>query len=193
MPLDWARGGAQSHDMGERLELLIAERDIRARVNAVARDIDADYRGKRLSLIVVLKGAVIFAADLMREIETPCTFDVVSAASYGAGTRSVGMVTLTGLDGLDIAGRDVLVIDDILDTGRTIAAIIDALQQRGPASLALVALLRKPTANALDLPVAYIGFDIPEEIADVMAELMPALGYPRFGVQGLGRLCRRAV
>ena len=179
--------------MGERLELLIAERDIRARVNALARDIDADYRGKRLSLIVVLErmrsvtnhlAAVIeevlafssldegretvrptdfLAADLMREIETPCTFDVVSAASYGAGTRSVGMVTLTGLDGLDIAGRDVLVIDDILDTGRTIAAIIDALQQRGPASLALCALLRKPTAIALDLPVAYIGFDIPDE------------------------------
>ena len=149
--------------MGERLELLIAERDIRARVTALARDIDADYRGKRLSLIVVLKGAVIFAADLMREIETPCTFDVVSAASYGAGTRSVGVVTLTGLDGLDIAGRDVLVIDDILDTGRTIATIIDALQQRGPASLALCALLRKPGAIALDLPVAYIGFDIPDE------------------------------
>jgi len=142
--------------MGERLELLIAERDIRARVNALARDIDADYRGKRLSLIVVLKGAVIFAADLMREIETPCTFDVVSAASYGAGTRSVGMVTLTGLDGLDIAGRDVLVIDDILDTGRTIAAIIDALQQRGPASLALCALLRKPTAIALDIPDEFV-------------------------------------
>ena len=69
--------------------LLIAERDIHARIAALARDIDADYRGKRLSLIVVLKGAVIFAADLMREIETPCTFDVVSAASYGAGTRYV--------------------------------------------------------------------------------------------------------
>src|SRR5437660_10840104 len=130
--------------MGERLELLIAERDIRVRVNALARDIDADYRGKRLSLIVVLKGAVIFAADLMREIETPCTFDVVSAASYGAGTRSVGMVTLTGLDGLDIAGRDVLVIDDILDTGRPIAAIIAALPPRRPAILAPRALLPQP-------------------------------------------------
>ena len=149
--------------MGERLELLIAERDINARVAALARDIDMDYRGKRLSLIVVLKGAVIFAADLMREIETPCTFDVVSAASYGAGTRPSGAVTLTGLDGLDIAGRDVLVIEDILDTGRTIAAILDALQQRGPASLGLCALLRKPEAIALDLPVAYIGFDIPDE------------------------------
>ena len=149
--------------MGERLELLIAERDINARVAALARDIDMDYRGKRLSLIVVLKGAVIFAADLMREIETPCTFDVVSAASYGSAARSSGTVTLTGLDGLDIAGRDVLVIEDILDTGRTIAAILDALQQRGPASLAICALLRKPGAIALDLPIAYIGFSIPDE------------------------------
>ena len=149
--------------MGERLEPLIAERDINARVAALARDIDADYRGKRLSLIVVLKGAVIFAADLMREIETPCTFDVVSAASYGARTRSTGTISLTGLDGLDIAGRDVLVIEDILDTGRTIAAILDALQQRGPTSLALCALLRKPAAIAFDLPVAYIGFDIADE------------------------------
>ena len=149
--------------MGERLELLIAADDIRARITALARDIDADYRGKRLSLVVVLKGAVIFAADLMREITTPCTFDVVSAASYGSAARSSGTVTLTGLDGLDIAGRDVLVIEDILDTGRTIAAILDALQRRGPASLALCALLRKPAAIAFDLPVAYIGFDIPDE------------------------------
>src|SRR5438270_6810444 len=118
--------------MGERLELLIAERDIDARVTALARDIDADYRGKRLSLIVVLKGAVIFAADLMREIETPCSFDVVSAASYGAGTRPWGKVVVTGLDGLDIAGRDVVVVDDIVDTGGTVAGILDALQQRGP-------------------------------------------------------------
>jgi len=81
--------------MGERLEVLIAERDISARVAALAQDIDTDYRGRRLSLIVVLKGAVIFAADLMRHIEAPCTFDVVSAASYGAGMRSSGTVVVT--------------------------------------------------------------------------------------------------
>src|SRR5580704_4983201 len=139
--------------MIERLELLIPERRIRARVAALARDIDADYRAKRLSLLVVLKGAAIFAADLMRHIETPFTVDFVSAASYGADTRSSGAVALAGLDGLDLAGRDVLIVEDILDTGRTIAAILAALRHQGPASLALCALLRKPAAAALDLPV----------------------------------------
>jgi hypoxanthine phosphoribosyltransferase len=149
--------------MIERLELLIPERRIRARVAALARDIDADYRAKRLSLLVVLKGAAIFAADLMRHIETPFTVDFVSAASYGADTRSSGAVALAGLEGLDLAGRDVLIVEDILDTGRTIAAILAALRHQGPASLALCALLRKPAAAALDLPVAYMGFDIPDD------------------------------
>ena len=146
--------------MSEHLELLIPERRIRARVAALARDIAEDYRGKRLSLAIVLKGACIFAADLMRQVELPFTIDFIAAASYGAGTRSSGNVALGGLDRLDLAGRDVLVIEDILDTGRTIAVILDALRQHGPASLALCTLLRKPAAAALDLPVAYIGFDI---------------------------------
>ena len=147
--------------MSERLELLIPERRIRLRVAALARDIGEDYRGKRLSLVIVLKGACIFAADLMRQVELPFTIDFIAAASYGAGARSSGNVALGGLDRLDLAGRDVLVIEDILDTGRTIAVILDALRQHGPASLTLCTLLRKPAAAALDLPVAYIGFDIP--------------------------------
>jgi hypoxanthine phosphoribosyltransferase len=149
--------------MPERLELLISEARIRARVAGLARAIDADYRGRRLSLVVVLKGAFVFAADLMRHVETPCTTDFVSAASYGAGTRSSGSVTLAGLDGLDLAGRDVLIVEDILDTGRTSSALLDRLRQHDTASLALCALLRKPQAAALNLPVAYIGFDIPDE------------------------------
>src|SRR5580700_9420001 len=141
--------------MAERLELLISERRIRARVAALARSIETDYQGKRLSLVVVLKGAAIFAADLMRQIEIPVAIDFVAAASYGAGTRSSGNIALAGLD--------VLVIEDILDTGRTAAAILARLRQKGPASLALCALLRKPAAAAVDLPVAYVGFEIPED------------------------------
>lgn len=149
--------------MTERLELLIPEERIRARVGELARAVDADYRGKRPSLLVVLKGAFVFAADLTRQIATPFTLDFISAASYGAGTRSSGQVALVGLDGLDLAGRDVLVIEDILDTGRTVGALLDALRPREPASVALCALLRKPAAAALDLPAAYVGFDIPED------------------------------
>ena len=123
--------------MAERLELLIPERRIRGRVAALAREIDADYRGKKLSLLVVLKGASIFAADLMREIEIPFTIDFIGAASYGEGIRSSGQVVLRGLDTLDLAGRDILIIEDILDTGRTSTALLDRLRQHRPASLAL--------------------------------------------------------
>jgi hypoxanthine phosphoribosyltransferase len=149
--------------MTDRLELAIPERRIRARVAALARRIDADYRGRPLSLVVVLKGACVFAADLMRRITIPFTIDFVAAASYGAGTRSSGRVALGGLDELDLAGRHVLVVEDILDTGRTSAAILDGLRSYEPASLALCTLLRKPAAVALDLPVAYAGFDIPDD------------------------------
>jgi hypoxanthine phosphoribosyltransferase len=148
--------------MAERLELLISERRIRARTSALARRIGDDYRSKQLSLVIVLKGAVMFAADLMRHIAIPCTIDFIAAASYGEGTRSSGKVALSGLDRLAIRGRHVLVVEDILDTGRTVAAVLDSLQSRDPASLALCALLRKPAA-ALDLPVAYSGFDIPPD------------------------------
>jgi hypoxanthine phosphoribosyltransferase len=151
------------HGMAERLELLIPEGRIRARVAALARQIDADYRDKPLSLVVVLKGAVIFAADLMRQIAIPFSIDFIAAASYGAATRSSGAVALRGVDGLDLAGRHVLVVEDILDTGRTIAAILDRLRSYGSASLALCALLRKPAAAALDLPVGHVGFDIADD------------------------------
>ena len=149
--------------MAERLELLLSERRIRARVATLAREIGADYRGKRLSLVVALKGAFVFAADLMRQIEIPFTIDFIGAASYGESTQSSGTVTLSGLDALDLAGRDVLVVEDILDTGRTSAAILDGLRRHGVGSLALCALLRKPAATALDLPVAYVGFDNPDD------------------------------
>jgi len=149
--------------MTERLEPMISERRIRARTAALARRIDDDYQGKALSLVVVLKGAVMFAADLMRQLTAPCTIDFIVAASYGAGTRSSGTVALSGLDRLAIEGRHVLVIEDILDTGRTLTVVLDTLKKSGPASLALCALLRKPAGAALDLPVFYVGFDIPPD------------------------------
>ena len=148
--------------MVERLLPLISERRIRARTAALAHRIEDDYRGKSLCLVVVLKGATIFAADLMRHLTIPFTLDFIAASSYGAGTRSRGKVALSGLDGLRLSGRDVLVVEDILDTGQTLAAVVGGLAERGPASLALCALLRKPAA-ALDLPVFYVGFDIPPD------------------------------
>jgi hypoxanthine phosphoribosyltransferase len=146
--------------MAERLELLIPEQRIRARTAALARRIGIDYRDRPVCLLVVLKGAVIFAADLVRGLGIPVTVEFIAAASYGRGTRSSGAVALTD-DGLDVAGRHLLVVEDILDTGLTSTVILDRLRQRSPASLALCALLRKPAAITLDLPVGYVGFDIP--------------------------------
>ena len=149
--------------MGDSLELLIGEERIRARVTALARQVEADYRSRAPALVVVLKGAVTFAVDLARRINLPVTLDFITAASYGIGTTSSGNVRLAGLDDLDIGGRHVLVIEDILDTGRTSRAILDRLQERAPASLALCALLRKPAAELLDLPVYAVGFDIADD------------------------------
>ena len=146
--------------MTERLELIISERRIKAQVAALARRIDADYQSTIPALVIVLKGAAIFAADLARHISIPVTLDFVAAASYGIGLRSTGTVALDGAERLDLAGRDVLVIEDILDTGRTSRAILAALAARRPASLGLCALLRKPGAAALDLPVVSVGFEI---------------------------------
>jgi hypoxanthine phosphoribosyltransferase len=147
----------------ERLDLLISERRIRARVAALARRIERDYQGRELSLVVVLKGAFVFAADLARQIDIPFTIDFISASSYGSGTRSSGAVALGDFDRLEVGARDVLVVEDILDTGRTSAAILESLRRRGAVSLALCTLLRKPASVALDLPVEYAGFDIPDE------------------------------
>ncbi len=147
----------------ERLELLISERRIAARTAALARRIGADYEGRRLSLVVVLKGAAIFAADLMRKLSIPLTIDFITAASYGDGTRSSGSVAVGRLEQLDLAGRDVLVVEDVLDTGLTSRTVLAGLRRQGPASLALCALLRKPGAAGLDPSAGYIGFDIADD------------------------------
>ena len=147
----------------EPLQLLISERRIRGRVGALARRIDADYLGKKLSLVVVLKGACLFAADLLRQLTIPAAIEIIAASSSRDGARSSGEVRLAGADRLEIAGRHVLVVEDILDSGRTSTAIIADLRRRGPAGLALCVLLRKERAAGLALPVAYVGFEIPDD------------------------------
>lgn len=150
-------------DAAERLELVLSERRIRRRVAALGRSIDADYRDKQLTLVVVLKGAWMFAADLARQITIPFAIDFVTAASYGASTQSSGTVVVGAMDALDLAGHDILVIEDILDTGQTTMALLDAMRRRSPASLAICTLLRKQRAAALDLPARYVGFEIPDD------------------------------
>ena len=148
---------------GERLQPLISERRIRRAVCDLARRIDEDYRGKSPVLVIVLKGGAIFGADLMRALTIPVTIAYVAASSYRDGTRSSGEVALGDVDRLDIGGRDVLLVEDILDTGLTTTALLGRLRQCGPKSLSICALLDKRHGRAADLPVGYAGIAIPDE------------------------------
>ncbi len=148
---------------GERLEELIAAELIEARIVELGDRISRDYRGKQLHLVVVLKGAFVFAADLVRRIKIPVRLDFIAASSYRGGIRPSAAVTLTGLERLDLVGRHVVVVDDILDTGQTTAAILAAVQRCGPASACICALLRKPRARTGGPPLGYVGFEIGED------------------------------
>jgi hypoxanthine phosphoribosyltransferase len=149
--------------LDEHLEEVIGEDRIVARVAELGHAIAEEYHGRPLNLVVVLKGAFVFAADLVRRIETLLTLDFVTASSYRDGIHSTGKVALNGIHRLDLEGRHVLVVEDILDTGHTAAAVLAAVRERRPASLGLCALLRKPRARLLDLPVTAVGFDIADD------------------------------
>ncbi|HEV2188848.1 MAG TPA: hypoxanthine phosphoribosyltransferase [Stellaceae bacterium] len=148
--------------MSERLEPLISAEQIHRRVGELARQIEKDHRGAPLTLVVVLKGATVFAADLMRQIEIPFVIDFISASSYRDQARSSGTVLIGEKGGLDIRGRHVVVVEDIVDTGLTIGAILNELRDLGPASLDVCALLHKQVAGAAPVDIRYKGFDVPD-------------------------------
>jgi hypoxanthine phosphoribosyltransferase len=149
--------------MTERLEPLISAARIRRRVAKLARLIENDHRGAPLTLIIVLKGATVFAADLMRQITIPFVIDFVSASSYRGATQSSGNVLIRDPTGLDVRGHDVILIEDIVDTGLTISTLIEALRRLEPASVDVCALLHKHVAAARPVEIRYKGFDIPDE------------------------------
>jgi hypoxanthine phosphoribosyltransferase len=146
-------------------EILVQPDDLQHRVRALGRQISEDYADKDLLLIGVLKGAIFFLSDLMREIEVPCEVDFMAVASYGSSTESSGVVRI--LKDLDAAieGRDVLIVEDIVDSGLTLNYLLRTLRTRGPASLEVCALLTKPDRREVDTPVRYIGFEIPNRFA----------------------------
>ena len=148
--------------MSDRLRPLISARRIKNRVAELAGQISDDHQGAPLTLVIVLKGATIFAADLMRQIGIPFVIDFVRASSYGQAARSSGTVLLRDEARLDIAGHHVIVVEDLVDTGLTISALVAALRQLGPASLDVCALLHKPVASAEPVTIRYKGFDIPD-------------------------------
>jgi hypoxanthine phosphoribosyltransferase len=146
-------------------EILVPADELQHRVEELGAQISEDYQGRDLLLIGVLKGAVFFLSDLMRHISIPCEVDFMAVASYGSATDSSGVVRiLKDLDAV-IAGRDVLIVEDIVDSGLTLSYLLRTLNARGPASLEVCALLTKPERRKVDLPTRYVGFEIPDRFA----------------------------
>ncbi|HEY7146160.1 MAG TPA: hypoxanthine phosphoribosyltransferase [Streptosporangiaceae bacterium] len=151
-------------DMGADLEeVLIDAGRLQRRIAELASQLDADYAGRELLLVGVLKGAVMVMADLARAMRLPVEMDWMAVSSYGSGTKSSGVVRILKDLNSDITGRHVLVVEDIVDSGLTLSWLVQNLQSRQPASLKVCVLLRKPTAARMAVDVAYTGFDIDEK------------------------------
>jgi hypoxanthine phosphoribosyltransferase len=151
-------------DLGVDLaSVLISEDRLQAKIQELAAKVDADYAGQDLLLVGVLKGAVMVMADLARALHSPVSMDWMAVSSYGSGTKSSGVVRILKDLDADIMGRHVLIVEDIVDSGLTLSWLVSNLQSRGPASLEIFALLRKPDAVKTEVDVKYIGFDIPNE------------------------------
>ena len=142
--------------------VLFSEEQLRARVAEIAAEIDRDYAGKEPMLISVLRGSFVFMADLTRKITLPCMVDFMAVSSYGKGTTSSGQVQITKDLSEDIAGRDILVVEDILDSGNTLSYLLKILEHRHPASIRLCTLLDKPERRVKPVEVHYSGFTIPD-------------------------------
>ena len=146
-----------------KLKVLISSEQIQARIKELGEKISADYPKGNLHMICILKGAVFFLSDLMRCIEVPCEVDFMAVASYGSSTDSSGVVRI--LKDLDatIEGKDVLIVEDIIDSGLTLSYLLRTLRAREPRSLEVCALLTKPERREVDLPIRYTGFEIPNK------------------------------
>jgi hypoxanthine phosphoribosyltransferase len=146
-------------------EILVQPDDLTARVRELGAQISADYEGRDLLLVGVLKGAVFFLSDLMRHISGRCEVDFMAVASYGSSTDSSGVVRILKDLDIPIEGREVLIVEDIVDSGLTLSYLLRTLNARNPSSLEVCALLTKPERRKVDLPIRYVGFEIPNQFA----------------------------
>jgi len=144
-------------------EILITKEQVKARTRELGQQISRDYQGQDLLLVCVLKGAVTFLTDLMREITIPHAIDFMAISSYGASTESSGVVRILKDLDTNIEGRNVLIVEDIIDTGRTLHYITQNLKTRRPKSLRICTLLSKPSRREIDIPLDYVGFEIPNK------------------------------
>jgi hypoxanthine phosphoribosyltransferase len=146
-------------------EILVQADELQHRVGELGAQITRDYEGRDLLLIGVLKGAVFFLSDLMRHIDVPCEVDFMAVASYGSSTQSSGVVRILKDLDASIEGRDVLIVEDIVDSGLTLSYLLRTLTARNPGSLEVCALLTKPEKREVELPARYVGFEIPDRFA----------------------------
>jgi hypoxanthine phosphoribosyltransferase len=146
-------------------EILVEADELRERVRALGEQISRDYADRDLLLVGVLKGAVFFLSDLMRHLEVPCEVDFMAVASYGSSTDSSGVVRILKDLDIPIEGREVLIVEDIVDSGLTLSYLLRTLRARNPKSLEVCALLTKPERRKVDLPIRYVGFEIPNRFA----------------------------
>ncbi len=147
----------------EKLSVMISEESLMERVNELAKQITEDYAGKELKLVCILKGSIFFTTELAKRIDLPIRLDFMSVSSYGNETTSSGRVKIVKDLDESIRGEHVIVIEDIIDSGRTLSFLMEMLESRQPASLALCTLLDKPSRRVVEVPVDYTGFEIPDE------------------------------
>ena len=153
------------HDMNRDIDhILVSEEQLRQKVAELGAQISRDYAGHDLLLVSILKGAVVFMADLMRAITIPCAIDFMVVSSYGgANTSSTGLVKIIKDLDQDLTGRDVLIVEDILDTGITLSNLVPMLEMRKPNSVKICSILSKPSRRKADVKPDYCGFDVPDE------------------------------
>jgi hypoxanthine phosphoribosyltransferase len=147
----------------EITKVLVTEEQIKSRISELAKEIDANYVGKDLLLVGVLKGAVMFMADMSRALQSRLQMDWMAVSSYGSGTTSSGVVRILKDLDTDVLGKNVLIVEDIVDSGLTLSWLVSNLEARGAASVQVVTLLRKPDAAKVEVAVRWVGFEIPNE------------------------------
>lgn len=149
--------------MKHKISTMYSEEQVNERVREIAAQIDKDFGGEEVHLICILKGSIFFTAELAKRMESSVTLDFMSVSSYGDGTESSGRVRIVKDLDESIEGKNVIVVEDIIDSGRTLSFLMDMLSARNPKSLKLCTLLNKPDRRVTDVKVDYIGFDIPDE------------------------------
>lgn len=149
--------------MSERIRVLLSEKEVDCRIQEIGEQISRDYEGKQVHLVCVLKGGSFFMCELAKRISVPVSLDFMSVSSYGGETKSSGVVKIVKDLDEPLKGKDVIVVEDIVDSGRTLSYLLAMLKDRGPESLKLCTLLDKPERRVIDVHVDYTGFQIPDE------------------------------